>query len=700
MRFLMLEDKKVSNIDSVRSHTAELIEQGLIAESPVLIEAPPISGKTTSSLRLAAQCEDPVTYLAGRIDLYEEAIDELNDLDESVVYHKIPSPHRHCPTFAGEFGESEAAAVRRLYSKGVSGYKIHYSESDGAYTPCMADDGCEYIDILQAIGDDVEEIDVLVGHHSHLNRQKYVEDRLVIIDEFNPDPFVKRFPSPEQPDVTDAPGLIITEFIDSLREFQQKNSPDVRFPVNKCRDVTDIIENRTNPEVRSQAFDWFREFGVGRDRAEDFEFMNVSSYRHNSAHMMAPLLTFSLFSMQKLSPGVEVAPSDNSQIKDAWQQTDIGNSGYRVFRNRNTGVMYALQPPKFLDTASQLIALDGTPTVELWNTVFAPVQDYSHRKVMSRDMFTTFLTEALSMSFIQTGNGMNHYAGGEVSDKDETRFHDIHTIENSKFPLISTKQALEVYRRQGLLDKHVKPAPDEQIDESEGIERKFAVRNHNKVLSSNIFEDESLGVVSGSPFPGDKVVRRWAAFCGEEIQISGEGETKTFGDFGDRIYEHFTHKQVVQAALRFGRDDEVWQNDGATIYINTLALPDWFEARELRSNEKESQIILALIHARDSNREPRQYRTIESLREDIADIGWKKYENSSISAEYIRNVLTSLVSEGLVEIQSDMGRGGSDIFRWKADDQIRELPNSKAVVLGDETIFLVRISEIFQPMIS
>jgi len=35
------------------------------------------------------------------------------------------------------------------------------------------------------------------------------------------------------------------------------------------------------------------------------------------------------------------------------------------------GEMYALTPPDLSD-AAQIIGLDGTPTIELWNLLFAP----------------------------------------------------------------------------------------------------------------------------------------------------------------------------------------------------------------------------------------------------------------------------------------------------------------------------------------
>jgi len=104
---------------------------------PFVSEAPPNSGKTTSALQIAGTIDTSVTYLAGRTNLYQEALETIAEIEESndVTAQTIPSPHRDCETFSGT--DAKAKKVRRLYSKGVSGYKIHYSGRGGAYTPCM-----------------------------------------------------------------------------------------------------------------------------------------------------------------------------------------------------------------------------------------------------------------------------------------------------------------------------------------------------------------------------------------------------------------------------------------------------------------------------------------------------------------------------------------------------------------------------------
>lgn len=69
----------------------------------------------------------------------------------------------------------------------------------------------------------------------------------------------------------------------------------------------------------------------------------------------------------------------------------------------------------------------------------------------------------------------------------------------------------------------------------------YFARNYAKVLSSNLFKNESVGFVSGSPFPGDDVVKQWAALCGEATEperdgTGNSGSLNGFSGFGEEIY--------------------------------------------------------------------------------------------------------------------------------------------------------------------
>jgi len=87
------------------------------------------------------------------------------------------------------------------------------------------------------------------------------------------------------------------------------------------------------------------------------------------------------------------------------------------------------------------------------------------------------------------------------------------------------------------------------------------------IKSSNEFKEEPLGVVTGMPHPGYDVVQLWAGFCGEAVEFNDIGDAdveESLSELGERIQEHFVHNQVVQAVLRYGRDESVYENEGTT----------------------------------------------------------------------------------------------------------------------------------------
>ena len=679
-----------SDIDSVRNKTRGEIIDACRADHPVLVEAPPSSGKTSTVVELPEHIDTPITYVAGRIDLYDELADKLAPR-EGVTAEIIPSPHRDCPTFAGEHGAGPARQARRLYRKGVSGYKIHYSEREGSYTPCMdGDSECEYIQRLLAVreGLDNNTIDVLIGHHSHLDLEKYVEDRLVIVDEFNYDSFVEHFPS-EESTAIDAPGEVISHFLSTLRQSEDDDLV-APFPVESCTDVTDILEARVDHSVRQAAFDWFVEHGVTRRAAEESELIDISSYRYNKDHMDAPLLTLSLFCMEQVGPGVEVAPADDETVRHVWEEAGVAPS-QRVLRNRNTGEMHVLRPPLGLNAADQIVGLDGTPTYELWKTVYAPNDQLEHRQVLSAEQMGTYLTDALGMTIFQVGNAMHHYAGGRISDKDAERFERIHSIEGDRVPLISTKKALEAYAATGVLDRHVAWCSNSSVPPREdGLGQTYAVRNYARVRSSNVFENEPVGAVFGSPFPGDDLVKRWAGFTGEAVDPTGTGEQKEFGtDFGNAVFRHFADMQVLQAILRFGRSSSIVEAEGARVYVSTHALPDWVPTIEIRDNEKENAVLRALRNAAElATQEVDQYHTARTIAESITGSSSSKYPES-VEAEYVGEILTKFADEGFVACREGYGKHGADQYRWTGNESVDNLGNGSVLVRGTNNAYYV-----------
>lgn len=679
----MLDSSKAGDLEAVQNHTSKLIQKACDADQPVLIEGPPNSGKTTAATELAIHKDTPITYLTRRIDLYEQAKEWCEDHDE-IRSKIIPAPHRTCPTFQGDNQGSESA-VKSLYAKGYSGRQIHLQFPNK--TPCGK--SCEYFDGLEKIDKEIDSIDFLIGNYAHSNRKQYIEDRIVIIDEFDPEPFLSAFPN-KSSSVVEDPGKIIPKFLAEVADH------DETFPSDIYQDVTDLIQKRDNPIQRSKGINWFQKNNASRQEAQESEFLNPTVKEHDSVHAFAPCLTFSLLCMERIGPGIEVAPPMDGSLDEAWKDADL-DAATKCLRNRNTGTMYTLEPPD-LTSAEQVIGLDGTPTIELWNLLFAPENGFDHRQVISREDFVSYLESAMNMSLIQIGGGMHPYAGGTLSKHDEERFAQVQTIENERFALISTKKALQKYKQWGWLDRFVKhsPATTDSDDENPRLFEEFNALNYGMIKSSNEFAEEQLGVVAGNPFPSDDLVKIWAGFCGQSVEISeseGNDGTKSFGDFGDKIYQHLAHHEVVQAILRFGRDESIYEHDGATVYISSEALPDWFDVNtkiEVQSNKKESAVLAKLFDIHQSEERPSlAFRTVSKLAEMIDN----NESYPDVSKRGTRNALEKLSSRDHVIRSEDRGANRADMYRWNGDGRVAKFGEDRYLLVTEDEVYAFEFSD-------
>jgi len=682
----MLDSTDAGDLSAVRDHTRELIESASDVDGPVLIEAPPNSGKTTNAIRLAREAEKPVTYLARRIDLYEQAEQKAEEYDD-LRYERIPAPQRDCETFLGD-NDGSATAVQRLYEKGYSGRRIHLEFQD--YAPCGMD--CDYIDTLETIDEEIESIDLLIGHHSHCTRHQYVRNRIVIIDEFNPDPFLQPFPG-DNSTVIDDPGDIVPGFLNALDEV------DTGFPTEIYGDVTDLIQRRDGPKGWQEAIDWFREKGASRRSAQNFDFLDPTLGEYDDVHAYAPFLTFSLLCMERIGPGIDLAPPPSGALDEIWQDGDLGPAT-KCLRDRNTGKMYALTPPD-LSAATQVIGLDGTPTIELWNLLFAPDDGFDHQKVIAREDFPTYLRSAMNMSLIQIGDGWHPYAAGNISDSDSNRFTAIQTLEEDAFALVSTKQALERYQDRGLLDAFVKRTDSNQDAADTRVSAEHQALHYATLKSSNAFEKEPLGVVAGMPHPGDDLVQLWAGFCGEAVEVTRSNEEdveKSFGELGNKIYEYFAHDQVVQAILRFGRDESVYENGGATVYISTYALPDWFEVDDeynVQSKELEGAVLAKLFEIyQEEDGHDLALRTVNQIYESVDEDDRLKDDPSKRG---VRNALERLASKDYVNVQPDRGQYSADLYGWSGGGELLQAEDDTVILHVESDIHVLQLEDVWEP---
>ncbi|MCG1004663.1 MULTISPECIES: hypothetical protein [Halobacterium] len=640
-------------IEDVRDRTQNLITGACQADGPVLIEAPPASGKTYNAVRLAMQGYS-VLYLAGRTDLYDQAEREVEQLKNEegagdITVGTIPSPSRDCETFQGT-NSGDTQKAKRLYAKGVSAKELHTGRNNVSM-PCHTDgSSCEYINNINHLNGGSDNIDILVGNHQHAYNPRYLHNRIVIFDEFNPDPFIERFPSSNSK-ISDKPSELISEFIQAVDELPPNN-------------ITDLIEARARKdEEYEETLEWFLERGADEQTVK--KVLDINSSQYNTAHKLSAFLTCALLVMENVGPDMELAYEP-----ELWGKLGV-SSEIRCVRDRSSGEILVLEPPP-LETAKQVIGLDAVPVKRLWNIVFGC--DFDKEQVLERDRIDRYLTEGLGIEVIQVAESRHPYSSGRLSRRDQQRLALVRNVEGRKFPIISRKRALNNYQSRDWFGKCVESV--------ENGDDKYRAQNYGSVLSSNRFKDESLGFISGNPYPGDQVVKRWCALCGEPTQperSNGEdgGNTLQFStDLGETIYHHFTHDLVFQAILRFGRTPGE-STDASTVYVNTSASPEWLTPRQLTIDDwynatKRVAVIEDLIRA--SNAGDRQsWQTIKTLHESVnARLEVTESGPDSVDKEWVRDVLHDEKLASCIEQDPGGGWHGADCFRWNGDEALQQ----------------------------
>lgn len=671
----MLKSIESNSVESVQKYSLEVLLGSYEDTTPQLIELPPGIDKTNLIFELYNQVDTPITYLTSRSNTYDRLQKRSEwDLNSCAV---IPSPFRDCPTFRGD-NDGDELQAKRLYRKGVSAREIH--NIDSIETPCDSIARgvvCPYIKAKNEINNHLsrDSIDLLVGGHKHAFRPDNIHGRTVVIEGFDPDNFLEHFPRSDR-DIQTEPKAIISEFIRHLDDVQAD------FPTDVYEDFTDLIVHRTNEDALEQALIWFEENGATWNDARKLDLFDTGSLSYGSGHLYAPMLTLSLLCMRKVGSGFELAPSpkthEESRIRTAWRNSGLGP--IRCLRDRNSGKMYLLQLPDF-HHADHIIGIDELPANPFWDLLMTTTS-FEQSSILQRDLVSEYLRSILNTDIIQIGKGMHPYSGGRISDDDGRRFAAIKTIEGEKFSLVSTANAINEYRERGWLEPFIAEGDESQRNTDDS----FSTVNFAAIPGTNDLKGTSLGVVSGAPFPGYEVMRIWLGLLGNQADFSGRIGDNNFEGTTKMVFDYLTGHRVVRAISSFIPDDSAQEIGERTVYVNTTALPEWFEPHsniQVEFNTKRSRIIEFMIHAnRSESKYPLADQNVASLEEHL-----------SIDGSYIREVLNSLVEKGVVSTR-DGGRGGSMLYRWTGDDYLVPtdyLLDTTHALESKNTIFLLNI---------
>ncbi|WP_256403451.1 hypothetical protein [Halorubrum salinum] len=633
-----------------------------MSDRPGLVDALPAMGKSRGIPLWETDTGEPITIYTLRHDLYrqyEESCEELNQR-----YARIPSQRADCPLgeqYKNTHGKSRHPEadewddkVEEVYERLESFTAVH--EHFGDQLPCQSDGPCPYVQSREGFHRMLDEIekgnaepyDVIIGNYLHsftpytetiqksdgkeITIQKpgrYHKDRYVVFDEF-----------PGEDAVRKIGGETVQESITAYLQTE----PDLPF-----KNYADLNERKDDPEIQSEISKWRSSQGKNRS------FWSSRFNGRGNAVAEAPLLT-------------ELALSAKPLPVNRYGRAEVGRDTIGVMNGGNGSVWLLTRPP--VTNARGVIALDGTPTLELWDLLLPGIE---HHPVLPTEEYKNeYIRDQLGLRFIRTSAYVKPYASGEEFDPDKPS-NQIHSMNEATVrdvlafkwmigshgsddppSLISTKAVNEAYGRAGFLN---------EVDQYE---------HYNNLIGTNALGRSRFGIVSGCNYPGDEVVKMWAALCGVGVEAvtndDGErlsGRNLSFGTAGEPFLHAVRENVVLQAAMRYGRQPDENGNRGATVFVHTSALPEWVEyddrliSPKLWVNSDGLTDVLRVLREYGDETTEWTAREVQEVLETIHG------EEDAICVETARRNLNGLSEDGIVTGEKRTGKGSGRGRPWR-----------------------------------
>lgn len=538
-------------VKSIRKTLQRVLHEAFETDAPVLIEALPGSGKSYGVVAWAKETESPLTILTARHDLYDQYKDfcELHGLE----YGRIPSHYRDCPfgekydgKRPGDIGEW-SEMFEDLFNQYGSARRVHREVED---LPCQRHGDCPYV--VEYENFDVTDYDVVVGHYHHANAPfpgwhskpgRYIKDRYVAFDEFPDDAVVETVPRYSR---------VVTNYLSKSPELPYDSNGEVE---------ANVLIGTPNDADQAAIDEWLTEH-------EGELFDGNLATNDKRMHPFAPALVRAAFSWDILDNG--------------WRRAELSYSAVAV-KSPSDDEIYLLQRPPVDSLAKSVIALDGTPSAELWRIVLGP--DLEFQSVHEdNEAKRAYIRDGLGLQFIQTTPAIKPYATAEYLDHQKNRETDEWYADDS-----TAKKDMLVYRwicqQERKLGKpgFITTLSAKNVYKDYGLLELVTVEAHyNDIKGSNEFGAIRLGIIAGCNAPNNERVQMWAAFADESVkpQKNDDGEQfrgtlKGYGPFGDRILVGLRENEVLQAGLRFARKPDTGDQPPARVYLHTAAVPDW-----------------------------------------------------------------------------------------------------------------------------
>ena len=525
------QDNKCIDLAAIRDNLANQIAESYNNQNNVLIESLPITGKSHSTFKQAQETDTPILYLTSLNRLKKDAEKKCKKF--GLTHEKIPVPHDECPSF-----QNDKHGLKELYNRGISAKELH----DRLELPCNG--SCPYI---QALNQDLSDIDVLIGNPKHAYNPNYLTDRIAVKDEFSENEYEIEYHKPRE---------LVNRFIQSVQSF----------PLNSFTEIREASQ-----EEADKAVNWFSDYGVYRDTETA---LNPEEY-----HVHAPLLTYALLTGIEVNPGWEKTDTQFADLVGV--ETHIGDNAQVVFDSQKES-MYLLNPPDF-DSANGFIGLDGTPIPEMWDC--ATGLELEHIQVLSEEQKERYITDILNLEIIQVTDYKRYYqssfgySNNIAVNQDTSLAYSIQQKEGEKPGVITSKKAIEEY--------------DEEIEEYTDNSLNFA-----RILSSNKFQDKQLGFVTGMRNYGDEYVFKWGSYLNKSVSVDRSGDETEY-QFGNETFNVFPlyRNLTLQDVFRFGRNKEP-----TTVYVNTSGLPEWVpvDREELDTHSRSKLAVIRFLRESDN----------------------------------------------------------------------------------------------------
>jgi len=292
----------------------------------------------------------------------------------------------------------------------------------------------------------------------------------------------------------------------------------------------------------------------GREGCETLAMHAEDGYAHPLAHV----LLYAVLAPSESDVVSTVRTTDFTFGDD--EGTTLKSVSYencQILADRKQNGAVVNDPPAFTAGGGEnpVVGLDATGRAPLWKLILG-------REVETRDIHDSmrerreFLREVFGLQVVQTTRNTYSYEGdpsGKNLDDDVELVREIGRQYSDAIghdPVVVTTKDVETYLGDRLQDATAKTA------------------HFGDLKGSNALASRRLAALLGCQHFSDVFVERWAALAGEEVHRTGHGSTLDYNSrIGNQLLQHMQEDQVMQAALRFGRD-----SGGALVFAHTAAL--------------------------------------------------------------------------------------------------------------------------------